>query len=351
MSISSRDLIDLLEGTVSNAAPLEADTIKTYIDFIDREGVTAELDSDLSKSLQKVRDDFAPYLRPEVASELATIEVYGVDVAAVNAFARLDEDRRQIVIFSGLTDVIIFHAQLRTILNLLQKTRANQVVSVDGWSESEASTFSMAAFTILADFLRGQALISLDGILGPKAAQNVKIGYEASIAFTLVHELAHHVLGHIELGNAVAERNSFSLPIDENINTRQTNELAADEYALMAFHADLRLPLFSSIVFLMGPMAFMEAFAKPAKQTHPLFTNRTARLGSLLVPSNLQDEEAVRVIVDGQINGFGKVSTMRDGSGGDIRNRIFETVPIDLAHRMIVTIMQRLSSEIGVLDV
>jgi len=91
--------------------------------------------------------------------------------------------------------------------------------------------------------------------------------------------------------------------------------------------------LMSSVIFFLGSMAFMEAFARPEDSTHPLFTNRAAHLASL-IPGGTADGIAVQNIIESQIAGFQRVSSIREEVHGDIRNRIHETMPIDLAHRV-----------------
>jgi hypothetical protein len=188
----------------------------------------------------------------------------------------------------------------------------------------------------------------LGDILGPAALHNTRLGYAATIAFLLAHELGHLVLGHAGPSGAVAERNQVPLAIEENINRYQENEFAADRYALFAFREDLRLPLMSSVIFFFGPMAFIEAFARPHNATHPLFTNRAAHVASLL-PQGSPDAVAVANIIDGQIEGFKRLAAMR-ADVDDIRPRIHQTMPVELAYRVIHAVKEAVTSDIGFLE-
>ena len=351
MPITSAELIQLLRSTVSGAAPVERSTIETYIAFIDRQGVIARLDSEKSRFLERTATDFQEFWLPEVASAMQDVELYGVEVPYINAFARLERQARQVILFDGVQQVALFYAHLITVINLLNQLRPERYIEIDGWREKEAASFSLAGFSLLYDYMKtGQVLIAVGDILGPVAQKNTRLGYVATIAFLLAHELGHLVLGHTGHSGAVAERNQVSLAIEQDINEYQQNEFAADRYALFAFREHLRLPLMSSVLFFFGPMAFMEAFVRPKNATHPLFTNRAAHLASLL-PKGSEDAMAVANIIESQIAGFWKLTAMRGETEEDIRPRIHQTMPGDLAYRVIYTVKEGVMSEAGFLDV
>lgn len=350
MSISSTELVILLRGTLPGAAPAERVAIETYIDFIDRHSVTARLDSAGSQFLQRTAADFREFWSADVTGAIETVEVYGVDMPLINAFARTERAHRQVILFEGIQQVVMFYAHLITVMNLLNQVRPDRSIEIDGWREREAASFSLAGFSLLYNYMKtGQALIAVGDILGPQALKNANHGYAATIAFVLAHELAHLVLGHTGASGSLSERNQVPLAISEDINEFQRREFEADRYALFAFHDHLRAPLMSSVIFFFGPMAFMEAFVRPAGSTHPLFTNRAAHLASLL-PANSTDAIAVANIIYSQIEGFKRVAAMR-GTEDDIRPRIHRTMPVDLAHRVIKAVKHVVTTEIGCLDV
>src|SRR3954469_529118 len=98
MSINSSELIGLLRGILPAAAPTERPVIETYIAFIDRHGVVATLDSDHSRFLKRTANNFLDRWEPHMSSELRRIELFGVDVPLINAFAREEEGVRQIIL-------------------------------------------------------------------------------------------------------------------------------------------------------------------------------------------------------------------------------------------------------------
>jgi hypothetical protein len=99
MSLSSNELIGLLRDTLPAAAPTERAVIETYIAFIDRQGVIATLDSDHSQFLKQTANNFQDRWQPDIASHVQRVELYGVDVPLINAFAREEEGIRQVVLF------------------------------------------------------------------------------------------------------------------------------------------------------------------------------------------------------------------------------------------------------------
>jgi hypothetical protein len=156
------------------------------------------------------------------------VELYGVDIPLINAFARVERGCSQVILFEGIQQVVLFYAHLITAMNLLNRLRPNRHIDIDGWRETEGAAFSLAGFSLLYNYMKtGQVLIALGDILGPAALHNTRLGYAATIAFLLAHELGHLVLGHTGPSGAVAERNQVPLAVEQNINRYQENEFAA----------------------------------------------------------------------------------------------------------------------------
>lgn len=350
MQISSNELVAILSGTLPGAAPLERSRIETSIDFIHRKGVTARTDSESSQFLCEITTRYRSHWNADVSARFSSVDIYAADIPVINAFARLHEGQPQIVVCDGIRQVSLFYADFITVLNLLQTLRPDHRIVIDGWEEQEALAFSLAGFSLLYEYIRtGSPLIAIGDILGPNALRGTRLGYQASLAFLLAHELGHHVLGHTGRSPLIAERNQPPLAIGEEINRRQQQEFEADSYALFGFHEHLRVILMSSVIFYFGPMAFMEAFARPSSNTHPLYTNRTAHLASLL-PEGATHLGALWSIIEGQVTGFKEIARLRGPGEVDIRNRIHSTMPVALAYRVIAAIKARVVDEIGHLE-
>jgi hypothetical protein len=350
VSISSEELIALLRGTVPKAAPVEQSHVEMRINMIEQKGVTARLDSPSSQFLQRTVKNFHQYWGNEIAEQMQATELYGADIPVVNAFAQVTGKRRQIILLQGIQHVVLFYAHFITVLNLLMQFRGDRHIEIDGWKETEPAAFSLAGYSLLYDYMRtGEQLIAVGDMLGPRAAQNTTLGYQATIGFLLAHELGHHVLGHTLISGTRAERNHVSLAIEESIDLFQQQEFEADQFALNVFPPHLRAVLMSSVIFFFGPMAFMEAFNRPAKATHPLFTNRAAYLISLLPPED-ENTPIVAGILRSQIEGFKRTGETFGMGETDIRPRIHDTMPVEFAYKVVHAIKKAVAEEHGVLD-
>jgi hypothetical protein len=350
MSISSEELIALLRGIYPKAAPAEQVHLEKRIAMIGQKAITARLDSPSSQFLQRTVRNLREHWGDEVVQQMEATELYGAEVPVINAFARLAGQGRQIILLQGIQHVVLFYAHFITVLNLLMQQRGDRHIVVDGWRETEAASFSLAGFSLLYEYMKtGEQLIAVGDLLGPRATQNTERGYQATIGFLLAHELGHHVLGHTRTSGTHAERNQVSLAIDESIDLYQQQEFEADEYALTAFPPHLRALLMSSVIFFFGPMAFMEAFTRPPKSTHPLFTNRAAYLTSLL-PKDDPNTPVVAGILRSQIEGFKRTGEKFEVGETDIRPRIHERMPVELAYKVIRSIKKAVTEEHSVLD-
>jgi hypothetical protein len=350
MSISSEELSALLRGTYPRAAPAEQAHLEKRITMIGQKAITARLDSPSSQFLQRTVHNLREHWGDEVARQMEATELYGAEVPVINAFARLTRQSRQIILLQGIQHVVLFYAHFITVLSLLMQQRGDRRITIDGWKETEAASFSLAGYSLLYEYMKtGEQLIAVGDLLGPRASQNTELGYQATIGFLLAHELGHHVLGHTLTSGTHAERNQVSLAIKESIDLYQQQEFEADEYALTVFPPHLRASLMSSVIFFFGPMAFIEAFARPARATHPLFTNRAAYLTSLL-PKDDPNTPIVAGILRSQIEGFKRTGEKFGVGETDIRPRIHDTMPVELAYKVMHAVKKAVNEEDGVLD-
>jgi hypothetical protein len=350
MSISTEELIGLLRGTFHGAAPVERASLETRISMLGSMGITAQTDSEHSLFLHRTIENLHEFWDSAVINEMGTTDVYGAEIPIINAFARPLGRRRQIILLNGIQQLVLFYSHFITVLSLLMTQRADKTIQIDGWSESEAASFSLAGYSLMYHFMMtGDTLMAIGDILGPKATKNTDQGYQATIGFLLAHELGHHVLGHTKSSGTIAERNQVSLAIDEPIDSYQQMEFEADRYALMAFPPHLRASLMSSVLFFFGPMAFMEAFARPSRASHPLFTNRAAHLTSLL-PEGDSSTPVVASIIQSQIEGFKRTAEMFEAGEDDIRPRIHATMPVRLAVRVVHAVKAAIRDGTGLLD-
>jgi hypothetical protein len=351
MSIESHELAQLLRQTLPGALSDERRNLEIIIDTIERDGITACSDSEHSIFLQNAIEQHRPILIPKRADYFSEAEIYGVDVPVVNAVPLVDEGRRQIVVFDGILQIIRFYADLMWVLNLLMSKRSDRTFVLDEQSIPEANAFSMAAFSILADFVNTRrTLIALSDILGPNARHHALFGYAGAVAFVLAHESGHLALGHTGFKNtALFERNA-GLAIKEDIGRFQQLEFDADAYALESIREEIRPIFVSNALIFLGPTAFLEAFGRQRGGSHPLATNRAFHLLSLIA-YDPDTATQVKGIIESQVLGFKQLESLRQENGGDIRHRIHERMPIEVAHEVVRMINERVKYEIGLLDI
>jgi hypothetical protein len=350
MSIPSDELAELVGLTKTGAAPAEAERLQTTIDTIRRANVTARLDSSQSRFLRNLTDKHAHFMSSDAVDLLRTTDLYGTDLAIANAIPRHRNGRRQIILFEGLCHLIRYYADLITVLNLIQTLRPTATIIVEGEPQPEVSALSSAGFAIIADFIEsGRTVRTLSPLLGPKSRRNAAIGYLGAVLFILLHELGHLQLGHLAGARDRTERLPLALPIDETIDHYQQQEFDADAFAFRSLRDEVREDFISSVLFFLGPFAFLEAFALPDAKTHPLSVNRAAHLASLLGPDG-RAAHAVARIVESQAAGIKNLARSRNENRGDVRHRIREKMPLDLANRIVREVADRIRDEVGCLD-
>ncbi|WP_343699662.1 hypothetical protein [Caulobacter sp.] len=312
------------------------------------QGVVATRDSAESRSLRSMLTVAPDLFAPSALGRFDRVELYGVASPLPLASVRFDGAQHQIVIFNGLIQQVHFFADLITVLDGLIALRPETRVDPREGALLEAEAFSMAGFSLLSAFLRtGQPLPPLHDMLGPGRRQNVKLGVAAAIAFALLHELSHVELGHLA-GGARNDIGHMALLEPEHLSLYQAEELEADRHALELIEPHYRQDIQSSLIFLFGSYAFLEAFSG-GEESHPLAINRLAALAdAAALPEDVRD------IVVGWITArsrqFRALAEARSSAGGDAAQRIEEVMPAALALQMIAEIKQRVLAEHGLID-
>lgn len=351
MCIPSHELAELVTMTRAGATPLEAARLETVVDTIKKANITARLDSPQSRFLRNLVDKHTHFLQPGAAALFQDIDLYGTDLAVADAIPRIKDGRRQVIVFEGLCQLIHFYADLITVFDLLQTQRSDCVVLVDDAEQPEALAFSLASFALIADFIEtGRTLNPISRLLGRRSRRNAAIGYLGAVLFVLLHEAGHLHLGHTEQAPGNSERPPVSPALAEDITPYQQREFDADRFAYMSLREGIRQDFISSILFFLGPFAFLEAFALPAGRSHPLSVNRGAHLASLMAPDDETAAKTLRIIAS-QIEGIQSLAARRSEHHGNIRYRIHETMPVELAHQIIREISARIEAEGRGLDV
>ena len=348
MSIPSDELADLVCLAKVGALPDEKPHLEIVLDTIKTKNISANLQSDNSRALHNALNNYRHFFDQEKFSYFQSVDIYGVDLPIVNAVSRIWKGRRQVVVFSGLLQVVRQFGDLVTVLSHPQAQRADATLVIDGNTVSEADEFSKAGFAVLADFTQsGRAMFAVGDILGRTSRRNVNIGYTSAVLFILAHEFGHLYLRHTTTAPIILRRHTLDLVVDEAINADQEAEFEADRFALLSLRLESRESFISNILFFLGPFAFFEAFRLPSGGTHPLSVNRAANLAKFLT-SGTESAAAVTRIIESQVTGFRALAVKR-AAGGDLRPNILLTMPISRACQIIAEVKLKIKSQVGYL--
>ncbi len=291
-------------------------------------------------------------VRPEILERLKSIEIYGVDFHVCDAFPRVSEQRRQIIIFDGFLYLLRFCVDLYSVLSLMERYRTEEVIDLDGSSIDEGLAFSMAAHALMVEAVQtGHVLIDIGDMLGPNANRQAAIGFKGAILFLLLHELGHIDCGHLEDGS-FSERSNIELLVSETLDDAQKKELEADDFAMAAIDAKIRNGFVSSAIFSLLPFAFIEVFSGPVNLTHPLTVNRIGQLVRYAkFPDNPELELAAEKIANGHIRRFLHLAEQRTNAGGSVIGSISRTMPLETAYDVIKRIKQNVANAGGLPDI
>lgn len=352
MSLSSETLANLIAGSSPGMTPHAAMASARAAQEIRVNGVTARLESPESLALQSIMISHGELLSDTVKARLASVSLFGVESSYINAFAFLDgHGRENILVCDGLRQLVHYFADLITVLGLLMKLRPGATIgNSEGNRHDEAELFSMAGFVLLSDYLEtGRFLPNLHEMLGEQHRQNVKHGFMAAMIFVMLHELAHLHLGHVLLDRPKSEAAALALLEPERLSVEQQDELDADAQALQWIGSDYRGPIQSSLIFLMGSHAFVEAFSGGLSQSHPLSINRLSRLAhAAQLPA--EERDIVHGWITDRARNFRELAAARSASGGSIRVNIYRALSVEQAWTVVNEVKRRVATEHGHLE-
>jgi hypothetical protein len=362
--IGTEELVSLIASDLHRLAPEASAAARLAVADLRERAVVAE---DTSPDSQWLRDLIATsqdLLTDDAVEKLGAVHILSVDSFHINALARRVGNTPQIIIFSGLRHLVHFFADYVTVLAHLLRLRPDAMIERPSDrsrgkaddpardtdpDRGEAFLFSAACFAIIADFLRnGRPPSLIHDLLGPAARKNVELGYRTAILFALLHELGHIDLGHLEDG-PLSEVLPIALVEPETLSLYQQDELAADAYAIAHIAPAHRADIISSVMFLLGSFALLEAFMGGFSVSHPLTINR---LGAIADAAGLTADD--RVIVEGWIEdrarAFRSFAGDRTSAGGSIVERIDSAIPITEAYAILAEIKRRIKADLGELE-
>lgn len=288
--ITTAELTDLLKCDLAKLTPVGADMTRRAIDQIEVRGIQASPQSLNTRSLMSALASVPELLAPGVEERIARHAIFGVESDYIGAVVRLrPSGAGQIFVFEGFLAFLHHFASSITVLNAFLSHDPGDPIEWRGQTISEAEGVCVALFALLARFLRtGERPPAIDHALDETERANVRLGLAAAVTFAVLHELAHIELGHFEGDRARGEIGHIALLEAEALTLFQLQEFEADEAALRMIAPAFRSDIQSSLLFLFGGNAFLEAFTG-VSESHPLAINRLSRLAdAAALPPDVQ---------------------------------------------------------------
>jgi hypothetical protein len=325
--------------------------IRQIIDTFEHTGLVADSNSEESRCIQNIAKVHREIIISPAFSELERTEIFGVAVPQCDAFPMYYKETPCIIVFDGLLQLVRFNTDLQILIALLNEKIPEETIEVNGEHMSIALAMSLAGHVALTESIdTGHQLMDITAVLGSNATQRSEYGYGAAVIFYVLHELGHIVCGHLEQG-FVSERMSIDIAISEDINENQKMEFEADSYALSCIHPNVRNPIISSLVFALGPFAFLETFRGNLNKKHPLTVNRIAELARQVdFPEEPELAEAVLSVVTSEVNRFERLAEERRLNNGNIQKRIRNTMTLSMAYETMNKVGNHIKENFGTLD-
>ena len=351
MLIPNSYLCEWVEGSSVRANARNSEHIRQIIDTFEHTGLVADSNSEKSRCIQNIANVHREIILSSAFSELERTIIFGVGAPQCDAFPMYYKETPCIIVFDGLLQLVRFNTDLQILISLLNEKLPEETVEVNGESLSIALAMSLAGHVALTECIdTGHQLIDITSVLGPKAKQRSEYGYGAAVIFYVLHELGHIVYGHMEQG-FVSERLSIDTAVNEDINENQKMEFEADSYALSCIYPNVRNPIISSLVFALGPFAFLETFRGGLDRKHPLTVNRIAELARQVdFPDDPELEEAVLSVIASEVNRFERLAEDRRLHNGNIQQRIRDTMTLPMAYETMNEVGNHIKKNFGKLD-
>ncbi|CAA0099505.1 Uncharacterised protein [Halioglobus japonicus] len=223
-------------------------------------------------------------VRPESRQALGECEVYVLPFPLCTAYSTRRDDRRIIIVGSGLLDLIETTAYSAHVIGALPHA-ADTCYPISALPDQTlANLFNTLVMTLLHHYFTGEGgLPNMKGLATPAMAHEARISSAGGIAFILLHELAH--LEH-HFGDApIALDLSAGAAIEESLTPQQRQEHEADQIAL-----DYLEPQWQDVGHFYLHSAFdfftrLDLLSGQFQKTHPLTLNRLFHLDARVPPS------------------------------------------------------------------
>lgn len=226
----------LIHG-VKNGRPIapfsiQDEIIEQYIKLIKLKRMTLKTDSQEAKLLAMHLREPLDFVRQEKRLALSQCEIYVLPLPLCMAYAEASGKNPIIVIASGFIDLVanaIFAAHLQSIL----PQELNSYYLFKYRKDMPASNLlTNAIFLLQLHFYRFcKPLPNIYALATPQMFEESKLAINGALLFTLLHELGHHKLKHLEFSNNIRPIH-YPLALEENLSILQHQEMEADTFAL-----------------------------------------------------------------------------------------------------------------------
>ena len=238
--LTTDDLVEgIQQGLPVGPVSISPTVIERQISLIREKRLQLEPFDDLFDQFHGLIAGPLEIVRPSVIDALHDAEIYILPLPLCMAWSQRRDERRIIVIGSGLIDLVIstgYSARFSASL-------APQVAGLEPLDQlpgcSLAYLLDLALFSLLRDyFQKGASLPNFRDVATPNLHKDVHIASAGGLLAVLLHELGHLELGH-SADSAVRGLDLTHL-IDEEISPRKQQELDADQYAVRAIEHGLQ---------------------------------------------------------------------------------------------------------------
>lgn len=229
-----------------------------------------------TEMLWSVIEDFGAFITEEAKEQLAECTIVIVPSRIFGGLADIHEGRQYIFLFEGLLNLIAAQQELSYMLADLPDELAEIFPNPDFPKTSVQHWAAVLSGRLIHGYTtRGEPLPDFSEMLVTPRAKNIHIGFISSVWWLLLHELGHHVKGHLEGDmTPIFPTCTADLLVDDELKPYQQAELEADAFVLDSLIPDARrfyLGWMSSAIY---PQLMFDSMLTTRKDTHPLSVDR-----------------------------------------------------------------------------
>lgn len=258
--------------------------------------LTASTTSVETQLLARAASKYRQLIRDEAIEKLLNCQIISIPAPICNAKAKIRQGIPYIVIFDGLLDMAVATIEMSYAVQGLPIELDNSFPKSDFPDVSTKAWTAVIFSALINRFLtHGEALPNFQLLISsPTIRGNIEHALLGTVWWTLLHELGHIELGHMQLEEGQSRLTiSNEMLVNEEISMFQHQEFEADEYVFNCLTDMGKKAFYSWTNSALGPVMMLETLLSKSKDTHPLSINRLDRAYGL---SHSLDEIAIEVM-------------------------------------------------------